>query len=150
MNQVSNGMDAKPVAYMEAGAYATFPRHSFVGLRECHCSGGVQSTARTGLVRSRHTVVRDYFQHPVEISRFRGLKLGDYLGPAVKSHARPYQTHDSLCCLTPLTVKRDRSQTGGLSRNHGSNTAVQPAKRSIKTHALTACYTVLSYTTEYY
>ena len=27
MEHVSKGMDAKPVAYMEAGAYATFPVH---------------------------------------------------------------------------------------------------------------------------
>ena len=106
--------DAKPVAYMEAGAYASFPRHPSLGLwKECHRSAGVQSTARTGLVRSR-------------------------------------QTRDSQCCLTPLTVKRDESQLGGLSQNKGSNTAVQPARRGNRTHALTAWYPLWVNATEYY
>ena len=48
MKQVSDGMDAKLVAYMEAGAYATLPRHSFIGLSECHRSGGVQSRLELG------------------------------------------------------------------------------------------------------
>ena len=121
MKQVSEGMDAKPVAYMEAGAYATFPGYSFIGLNECSRSGGVQSTARTGLVRSR-------------------------------------QTDRSRCCVTPLTsigamtdsITKRRESPGGLSKNHGSNTAVQPARCRIKTHVLTTCYPLWSNAIEYY
>ena len=121
MKQVSEGMDAKPVAYMEAGAYATFPGYSFIGLNECSRSGGVQSTARTELVRSR-------------------------------------QTDRSRRCVTPLTstgattdsITKRRESPGGLSKNHGGNTAVQPARCRIKTHVLTTCYPLWSNAIKYY
>ena len=113
MDGVIVGRNAKPVAYMEAGAHASFPRFSLIGLHGGrHRSAGVQSTARTGVVRSR-------------------------------------QTRLSQSCPVSLTATQRETEMGGLSQNHGSITAVQPARRSNRTHALIAWDPVWVTATEY-
>jgi len=59
----------KPVAYMEAGTHASFPKFLVIGHRQNYRSTGVQSTARTGLARSRQTLVSQHCSPPLKSHR---------------------------------------------------------------------------------
>ena len=67
------------------------PTGEQISTYEEHTDKEIGRTLETA-VETFHTVVRDYFRAVHHISASQPPKLGICDGPAVKSHARPYQS----------------------------------------------------------
>ena len=80
MKHGNRNSEVKPVAYMETGMHASFPKFLVIGRSRDYRSTGVQSTARTGTARSRQTQNSQHCSPPLdshsENAKWCGMRCG--------------------------------------------------------------------------